>query len=89
MSSLLGNLFLSLVLYDSGGNEMPTKHIDDETWKKIEIKTVQEVIKTETSIKETDMLRRLILIGLKHYDEEQFRGEKKRITDSNVYAMNR
>lgn len=50
---------------------MPTKHIDDETWRKIEIKTVQAVIATQKSVKESEMLKRLILIGLKHYDEEQ------------------
>jgi len=61
---------------------MPVKHIDEETWKKIEQKTVKEIIKTSKSIKEGQMLKRLILIGLKHYDEEQFTGEKKRVTDS-------
>ena len=61
---------------------MPTKHIDDETWRKIEIKTVQAVIKTQKSIKESEMLKRLILIGLKHYEDEQWEGEKKRTTDS-------
>jgi len=49
---------------------MPTKHIDDETWRKIEKLTVQEVIKTQKSVKETEMLRRLVLIGIKHYNEE-------------------
>jgi len=49
---------------------MPTKHIDDETWRKIEKLTVQEVIKTQKSVKETEMLKRLVLIGIKHYSEE-------------------
>jgi len=61
---------------------MPTKHIDEETWRKIEIKTVQAVIATKKSIKESEMLKRLILIGLKHYNEEQFTGEKKRLNDN-------
>jgi len=66
---------------------MPTKHIDDETWRKIEIKTVQAVIKTQKSIKESEMLKRLILIGLKHYEDEEWDGEKKRTTDTNVISM--
>ena len=49
---------------------MPTKHIDNETWRKIEKKTVEEIIKSSKSIKEGDMLKRLILIGLKHFDNE-------------------
>lgn len=50
---------------------MPTKHIDDETWRKIELRTVQTVIETRKSVKESEMLKRLILIGLKHYDKEK------------------
>lgn len=50
---------------------MPTKHIDDETWRKIEKKTVEAVIETRKSVKESEMLKRLILIGLKHYDNEK------------------
>lgn len=49
---------------------MPSKHIDEETWRKIEKKTVEEIVKRQKHIKETDMLKRLILIGLKHYDNE-------------------
>ena len=60
---------------------MPTKHIDDETWKKVEKKMVDIIIETKTSIKEGKLLKQLILIGLKHYDEEQFTGEKKRVSD--------
>jgi hypothetical protein len=55
----------------SRGKTMPTKHIDEETWRKIEKKTVEAIIQTNKSVKEGDMLKRLILIGLKHYDEEQ------------------
>jgi hypothetical protein len=49
---------------------MPKKYIDEVTWKKIEQKTVREIIKTSKSVKEGKMLKDLILIGLKHYDEE-------------------
>jgi hypothetical protein len=49
---------------------MPSKHIDEETWRKIEKKTVEEIVKTHKHIKETDMLKRLVLIGLKHFNAE-------------------
>ncbi len=49
---------------------MPSKHIDDETWRKIELKTVEEIVRTQKHIKETDMLKRLVLIGLRHFKEE-------------------
>jgi hypothetical protein len=66
---------------------MPTKHIDEETWKKVEKKMVDVVIETKRSIKEGKLLKQLILIGLKHYDEEQFDGEKKRASDSKAQEM--
>ena len=43
---------------------MPVKHIDEETWRKVEKKTVEAVIATKKSVKEGEMLKRLILIGL-------------------------
>jgi len=66
---------------------MPTKHIDDETWKKVEKKMVDIIIETKTSIKEGKLLKQLILIGLKHYDEEKFTGEKKRAADSKSQSL--
>jgi len=66
---------------------MPTKHIDEETWKKVEKKMVDVVIETKRSIKEGKLLKQLILIGLKHYDEEQFQGEKKRSSDAKNQEM--
>ncbi len=50
---------------------MPTKHIDEETWKKIEEITVNEVIKKQKMIKPTEMLKRLILLGIKEYKENE------------------
>jgi TnpA family transposase len=69
-----------------GGANMPVKHIDDETWKKIEQKTVKEIIKTSKSVKEGKMLKDLILIGLKHYDEEQLtiNEKKNRRVEDNI-----
>lgn len=60
---------------------MPVKHIDEETWLKVEKKTIKEIISTGKSIKEGQMLKRLILIGLKHYDDEQFTDPKKKVSE--------
>lgn len=43
---------------------MPTKHIDDRTWRKVEKEAVKATIATERSIKETEMLKWLINKGL-------------------------
>ena len=59
---------------------MPTKHIDDETWRKVEKEAVKATIATKKSVKETEMLRWLILKGLEEITEEDFeqmvRGKK-------------
>lgn len=51
---------------------MPTKHIDDETWRKVEREAVKATIATKKSIKETEMLRWLILKGLEEITEADF-----------------
>lgn len=51
---------------------MPTKHIDDETWRKVEKEAVKATIATKKSIKETEMLKWLILKGLEEINEEDF-----------------
>ncbi len=59
---------------------MPTKHIDDETWRKVEKEAVKATIATKKSIKETEMLRWLILRGLEEINEADYdrmvRGKK-------------
>lgn len=52
---------------------MPTKHIDDITWRKVEKQTVDAVIKTQQSIKDTEMLKWLILKGLEEITEDDYR----------------
>lgn len=55
------------------GNEvMPSKHIDDATWRKVEQETVKAVIATRTSIKDTEVLKMLILKGLEEITEEDY-----------------
>ncbi|MGI1946814.1 hypothetical protein [Shewanella glacialipiscicola] len=59
---------------------MPSKHVDEQTWRKVEKETVRAVIAAQASIKETEVLRMLILKGLKHITEDDYRdfAEKKR-----------
>ena len=57
---------------------MPTKHIDDETWRKVEKEAVKATIATKKSIKETEMLKWLILKGLEEISELDFEKMVKR-----------
>ncbi|MBN6078795.1 hypothetical protein [Aggregatibacter actinomycetemcomitans] len=51
---------------------MPTKHIDENLWKKVQDETVRAVILTKTSIKETEMLQMLIKKGLESMTEDDY-----------------
>lgn len=51
---------------------MPSKHIDEGTWQKVEQETVKAVIATKTSIKDTEVLKMLILKGLEQITEEDY-----------------
>lgn len=51
---------------------MPTKHIDDVTWRKIEKEHVKAVIATQKSLKDADILRILINKGLETIKEEDY-----------------
>jgi hypothetical protein len=65
-----------------GKEAMPSKHIDDATWRKVEQETVKAVIATRTSIKDTEVLRMLILKGLQEITEEdyaEFLKKKKKV----------
>jgi len=57
---------------------MPTKHIDDVTWRKVEKKTVEAIVSTRAHIKETDMLKWLILKGLESIEEEDYKINKNK-----------
>lgn len=56
---------------------MPTKHIDDKTWKKIQDWTVKAVIATQKPIKEGEMLHFLIKRGLEELTIEELKTIKK------------
>jgi hypothetical protein len=51
---------------------MPTKHIDDATWRKVEVETVRAVIATKTSLKDTEVLKLLILKGIQAITENDY-----------------
>ncbi|MBZ2191652.1 hypothetical protein JFJ09_05450 [Pseudoalteromonas arctica] len=57
---------------------MPTKHIDDVTWRKIEKEHVKAVIATQKSLKDTDILRILINKGLETINEDDYQELIKR-----------
>lgn len=51
---------------------MPTKHIDDETWRKVEKEAVKATIAIKKSVKETEMLKWLILKGIEELTEDDY-----------------
>lgn len=51
---------------------MPTKHIDDRTWRKVEKEAVKATIATERSIKETEMLKWSINKGLEQITVDDY-----------------
>lgn len=51
---------------------MPSKHIDELTWKKVQDETVKAVILTRTSLKDTEVLKILIKKGLEHITDEDY-----------------
>lgn len=52
---------------------MPTKHIPDSTWQKVEKKMVEVVIELKEPVKDTQVLNWLILKGLEEITEEDYR----------------
>ena len=52
---------------------MPTKHVDDETWNMVEKKTMKAIFKLKKPIKETEMLKWLILKGLSEIKDDDFK----------------
>lgn len=59
-------------IHQKKGDVMPSKHIDEIVWKRVQDETVKAVIATKTSIKDTEMLKILIKKGLEHITEEDY-----------------
>jgi hypothetical protein len=51
---------------------MPSKHIPDSTWRKVESETVKAVVSTQRNFKTTEVLNLLILKGLEAMKEEDY-----------------
>ena len=51
---------------------MPSKHIDEKTWKMIQDEHVKSVTETGLSIKDTQVLKAVILIGLSTIRKENY-----------------
>lgn len=52
---------------------MPTKHIPDATWRKVEKEMVRAVVATQKPIKDTQVLNLLILKGIEAIKDEDYR----------------
>lgn len=51
---------------------MPSKHIDDQTWRKVEKATVEAVVLKKASLKDTEILKLLIKKGLEAIQPEDY-----------------
>ena len=51
---------------------MPSKHIDDQTWRKVEKATVDAVVLTKASLKDTEILKLLIKKGLESIQPDDY-----------------
>lgn len=56
---------------------MPTKHIPDATWRKVEKEMVRAVVATQTPIKDTEVLNILILKGIEAVTDDDYKKKKK------------
>jgi len=52
---------------------MPTKHISDTTWRKVEKETVKAVTQTLSPIKDTEILDLLIQKGIEGITEDDYK----------------
>ena len=51
---------------------MPSKHIDEVTWRKVEKEHVRAVVATQASLKDTEILKILISKGLELVTDEDY-----------------
>lgn len=51
---------------------MTTRHIDDQVWRRVEEKTMEAIFELKTPVKQTEMLKWLILKGLEEISEDDF-----------------
>ena len=58
---------------------MPTKHISDASWKKVESETYKAVLATQTVLKETEVLNFLISKGAENASEDDYKELARKI----------
>lgn len=51
---------------------MPTKHIDDATWRKVEKELVIAVVATKTGFKDADIIKILLNKGIEKITEDDY-----------------
>lgn len=52
--------------------EMPTKHIDDATWRKVEKEVVKAVVATKKGFKDAEIIKILLNKGIEEITEEDY-----------------
>ncbi|EPL6456948.1 hypothetical protein N0G65_004155 [Providencia rettgeri] len=60
---------------------MPTKHINDNTWRLVEKETVKAVIELKVPVKDTEVLDWLIRKGIESITEDDYRKFSKSTGD--------
>lgn len=51
---------------------MPTKHIDDATWRKVEKEVVKAVVATKKGFKDSEIIKILLNKGLDEITEQDY-----------------
>lgn len=51
---------------------MPSKHVDDQTWRKVEKETLRAIQSTNFVFKETEILKILIMKGLEEIEDADY-----------------
>lgn len=51
---------------------MPTKHIDDATWRKVEKEVVKAVIATKKGFKDAEIIKILLNKGIEEITEDDY-----------------
>jgi hypothetical protein len=56
---------------------MPSKHIPEQIWRKVEKELVKAVVITQMPVKEAEMIEILLKKGLEHITDKDYKNMKK------------
>lgn len=56
---------------------MPTKHIPETIWRKVEKELVKAVVITQQPVKEAEMIELLLKKGIEHITEKDYKAMKE------------